>query len=261
MKLEVRELCFRYEPSAPSVLRGVTFSLPAGRVLGVVGPNGSGKTTLLRCLNRSLQPERGRVLVDGTDIAHLPRRQLARLMAVVPQARGALFSFTVEETVAMGRYPHLGRLRRAGGGDRAAVEQAMRLTGVQSLALRPLDRISGGERQRVIIARALAQEPEMLLMDEPISHLDISYQLEVLGLVRRLADERGLTVVLVLHDLGLAARYCDLMLMLCRGRREALGHPREVLSEANLRRVFKVQARVNPDDLTVTPLESLARPV
>lgn len=259
MKLKVRQLSFSYEPLGRPVLEKVGFSLEAGRVLAVVGPNGSGKTTLLRCLNRTHVPSQGEILVNETDVACMGRRRLARTMAVVPQATESLFSFTVEETVSMGRYPHLGRLKRAGARDRAAVEWAMSLTGTRDLAQRPMDRISGGERQRAIIARALAQKPEILLMDEPISHLDINYQLEILGLIRRLSREQGLTIVVVLHDLGLAARYSDRMLMLLEGRVEALGRPQEVLTEVNLRRVFRVKAQVDPSNLTVTPLKPLGR--
>ncbi|HEY66017.1 MAG TPA: heme ABC transporter ATP-binding protein [Caldilineae bacterium] len=242
MKLEIRGLSFRYN-SIPA-LEKVTFEIAGGELLGIIGPNGSGKTTLLRCLNRTLSPLAGAVLVDGHDVAHWSRQELARQMGLVPQNTAITFPFTVLEVVMMGRHPHQGILGVASERDIAIVKESLRQTNTLHLAARPITGLSGGERQRVIIARALAQEPRILLLDEPTSHLDINHQLEVLELVRRLTNERGLVTVMTSHDLNLAARYCDRLLMLEKGQVYALGTPEEVLTPANIRRVYRVEAEI-----------------
>lgn len=258
VKLEIQGVSSRYD-SIPA-LEGVTFEVTGGELLGIIGPNGAGKTTLLRCLNRTLSPLAGAVLVDGHDVAHWSRRKVARQMGLVPQNTAIAFPFTVLGVVMMGRYPHQGLLNVGGEQDIAIVKESLRQTNTLHLADRPITGLSGGERQRVIIARALAQEPRILLLDEPTSHLDINHQLEVLELVRRLTNERGLVTVLTSHDLTLAARYCDRLLMLERGQVYALGTPEEVLTPVNIRRVYRVEAEVylHPatGTLQVLPLSS-----
>ena len=242
MRFEAKGIRFSYD-SVP-VLEEVTFTAVGGEVLGIIGPNGSGKTTLLRCLNRTLSPRVGTVLIDGEDIHDLSRRDIARRMGVVPQEPGTPFPFTVWEFVLMGRYPHARPLSGTGARDLAAVEEALCLTDILALAERPVTELSGGERQRVLLARALAQEPEVFLLDEPTAHLDIGHQLEVLELVRRLTVKRELVTVLSSHDLNLAARFCDRLLLLSHGRVYAAGTPEEVLTPDRLRRVYGVEAEV-----------------
>ena len=259
MNLQIKGVSFRYD-SIPA-LEEVTFEVAGGELLGIIGPNGSGKTTLLRCLNRTLSPLAGAVLVDGHDVARWSRREIARQMGLVPQNTAITFPFTVLEVVMMGRHPHQRLLGVGSEQDIAIVKESLRQTKTLHLAARPITGLSGGERQRVIIARALAQEPRILLLDEPTSHLDINHQLEVLELVRRLTDERELVTVLTSHDLNLAARYCDRLLMLERGRVYALGTPDEVLTPANIRRVYRVEAEVHRHPATgalqILPLASI----
>lgn len=224
------------------VLRGVSFTLERGSFTGVLGPNGSGKTTLLRVLCRVLVPRRGHVLLDGHDLSRFPRRELARRVAMVGPDWRPQFEFTVAEVVALGRIPHLGPWSGESPADRRAVERALELTGTGPLAGRLLGSLSEGERQRVMIARALAQEPSLLLLDEPTSHLDISHQVQVLsllhGLTRGGVGGGGLTVLAVMHDLNLAAAWCDRLLLLHEGRVFAAGSPEEVLTPEVIRRVY-----------------------
>ncbi len=242
MRFEVKGIRFSYD-SIP-ILEDVTFTAVSGEIQGVIGPNGSGKTTLLRCLNRTLSPKMGTVLLDGDDIRGLDRREVARRIGVVPQDPGTPFPFTVWEFVLMGRYPHQTHPFIERPRDLRAVEEALRLTDTLGLAKRLVTELSGGERQRVLLARALAQEPEVFLLDEPTAHLDIGHQLEVLELIRRLTVERDLITVLSSHDLNLASRFCDRLLLLSKGRVCALGKPEEVISPEQLRRVYGVKVEV-----------------
>jgi iron complex transport system ATP-binding protein len=223
---------------ATPILQGVSFSIPRGGFTGIIGPNGSGKSTLLKCLSRVLPLERGQVLLDGKAILRYTQNEIARRMAVVAQEQRSDFSFTAREVVQLGRIPHLGRWERENVKDHVAVQRAMELTGVTHLASRPLAELSGGEKQRVFLAMALAQEPEVLLLDEPTSHLDINYQIELMDLIKNLNCGLGLTVVTVLHDLNLAAQYCQNLILLDTGRVAALGPPEQVITVANIRTVY-----------------------
>ncbi|MCE0504988.1 ABC transporter ATP-binding protein [Roseivivax sp. GX 12232] len=226
------------------VLHETSFSLPPGRVLGVVGPNGAGKTTLLRLLYRFLRPQSGSVCLDGRDIWQLSAQAVARRVAAVLQEQPTDFALTVQEIVALGRTPHR---RGFGGGfgggtgaaDRAIVEDALTRMELCGLAHRHLGTLSGGERQRVMVARALAQEPRLLILDEPTNHLDIRHQLEVLRLIRDLP----MTIVTSLHDLNMALRHCDEVLLLKEGRTCGFGPPDRVLTEAGVARAFEVRTR------------------
>ncbi|MGE5578131.1 MAG: heme ABC transporter ATP-binding protein [Syntrophothermus sp.] len=249
--LTVERLSFSYQ-GAP-VLAGIDLAVNAGEFVGVLGRNGSGKTTLFKCLTGVLPYRQGRILLFGREANRLSPREIARQVAVVPQQFSVAFPFLVEELVWMGRYAHRRRFRQESAQDHEAVEDAIRETGVASLAGRPVTALSGGELQRVAIARALAQEPRLLLLDEPTSHLDINYQIEVLDLMRRLNQKRGLAVVAVLHDLNLAAQYCNRLVLLSEGRVYADGEPGEVLTPANIRAVYGVEARVHRDALTGRP--------
>lgn len=242
MIITVKDLYFSYNGKA--VLKGVDLEVEEGEFLGILGPNGSGKTTLLKCLNRSLNVPRGKVTVHGKDVRDISRKELARTYAVVEQEVTFGFDFTVEEVVSMGRYPHLGRFEFESPAHGAIVRKAMKYTEVYSLRQKPITKISGGEKQRVMIAMALAQEPRILLLDEPTKNLDIGHTLDILDLIGKNNRSRGVTVVAVLHDLNLAARYCSRVLLLDQGRIFAIGRVRDVLSPRNIARIFGVNAVV-----------------
>lgn len=220
------------------VLRGVSCRVEPGSLLAVVGPNGSGKTTLLRVLLGLLSPTAGTVTLDGRPLGQWPRRELARAIGVVSQREEEAFPLPVEDAVLLGRYPHLGPLAPPGAADRAAVRDAMERADVLPLRRRVTDQLSGGEAQRVRVARALAQQPALLALDEPSASLDIRHEMELFGLVRRLADQ-GLGALVISHHLNLAARFADRMLLLDAGRAAACGTPAGVLTEEAVGRVFR----------------------
>jgi len=248
---------------AMRVLKEASLSAGDGEIFGIIGPNGSGKTTLLRCISQLLKPRAGRVVMDERDLAGLGKRELAREVAAVTQGQPADILFTALDVVMMGRIPHLGRFQRESGKDLEVARKAMERTGTWHFANRPVNELSGGERQRVFIARALAQEPKLLLLDEPTSNLDICAQLDILNLIRGMADDEGLTVLVALHDLNLAARYCDRMALLSRGEVTALGRPEEVLTPANIKRAFGIEVAVRRHELTstlyITPIQPAVR--
>ena len=260
-RLKVQGVEFGYK--SVRVLDGVGFEAEAGEVIGVLGPNGSGKTTLLKCMNKALKPRLGSVLVDDREVSDLTRKEIAREMGVVPQNSGVNFPFTALEIVLMGRGPSLGRFQTEGDEDLRIVKRSMKATDVLELAARPMTELSGGEKQRVIIARALAQCPKILLLDEPTLHLDVNHQLEIMDIVRHLAREQRLTVVMVSHDLNLAARYCDKLILLLEGKVLAAGKVEEVLTSENMERVFKIRGSVqydaNVNTWTVSILGALPR--
>jgi iron complex transport system ATP-binding protein len=228
-----------------SILDGVSLDLRPGELLGLVGPNGSGKTTLLRALTGLIAAD-GEVSLEGRDLARLDERAVARTAARVPQSTAYDGGFSTEELVLTGRSPHLGRFQWETPHDRAIAERAMRETRTQALAERLVAELSGGERQRVFVARALAQQTPILLLDEPTANLDIGHQVRVLGLVRRLTDQ-GLATIAAIHDLELAARFADRLLLLRAGRVLAEGRPADVLTAENLCRAYGVRALVEPD--------------
>ena len=226
-----------------AVLEGVDLEAPHGQVLGLVGPNGSGKTTLLRTLYASLRPRTGAVLIDREQLGDLPAREVARRVAVVVQETPGDLPLLVSDMVLLGRTPHRSGFGRTGADDERIAAAALTQVGALHLADQPFDGLSGGERQRVLIARALAQESTHLLLDEPTNHLDVRYQHEVLDLARRLAVENHQTVIVILHDLNLAATYCDSVLLLDGGRVVATGTPDQVLTPAHLEPVYEVSVR------------------
>jgi iron complex transport system ATP-binding protein len=241
-------------------LADVSFTIAAGEVFGVIGPNSAGKTTLLRLLTRVVAPEHGEVRLDGRSIARLAHAELARQVAVVPQDAPRPFPFSVEQLVLMGRYPHgPGRFFESAD-DRALAREAMAATGVLDLAALPLEQLSGGERQRAMLARALAQQPRLLVLDEPTSHLDLRYQAETAALIRRVNAARGMTVLLVSHDLNLAAEVCDRLLLLSRGRVARLGAPAEVLRREPLESVFNCPVVVDVNPVSGRPVVQVAWP-
>ncbi len=222
------------------ILEGVDAVFSPGRFTGIVGPNGAGKSTLVRACLGLLPPATGRVLIGGSDVRSLSRREMARRVAFVPQDTHVEFAFRVQEVVAMGRYPHLDPLEREGPADRAAVSRAMEVLELDDIARRRVTALSGGERQRVFIARALATDAPALLLDEPISSLDVGHRLDILSFLARLASE-GKAVVAVLHDIELALRFCDPLIVLAGGRAVACGPPGEILAGPRLEAVFGVR--------------------
>ena len=244
MRIEVCDARYGYGASGPEVLHGVSLTAEPGTLHGVIGPNGSGKSTLLRVIGGVARPSSGCVLWGGQDIGSLSPRQAAQLVAAVGASEVVVFPFSVEETVLMGRSPHLRFLASETSLDVAKAHEAMERTGVAHLAGRRITALSSGERQRVLIARALAQEPRALLLDEPTAHLDVNFQVEIMELVQALAHESGITTIAVLHDLNLAGRYCDRITMLSSGQVAACGAPGEVLTEEHLLDVYGVRAIV-----------------
>lgn len=227
-----------------AVLRGVDLDLPQGELLGVIGPNGCGKSSLLRAITRLLPWREGAIEVLGRALESYSQRELARRIAVVPQEETHLFAFTVAEIVAMGRTPHLGRFEVESEVDAAKVEDSLKATDTLHLAERPITELSGGEKQRVIIARALAQDPQVLLLDEPTTHLDINHQTEIHELLARLNRESGLSILCISHDLNLAAEYFDRIALMSEGRVVSCGTPSEIITQENLRSVYHSDAPV-----------------
>lgn len=237
----------------PAILQGISIELPESEFAGVIGPNGSGKTTLLRSMSRVLAPMGGSVTLDGRDIYSIPAREFARRVAVVPQDTLVAFDFSVLEIVLMGRSPRLGRFAVEGVRDTEIALEALARTGTAHLRDRQINALSGGERQRVMVARALAQEPDALLLDEPTSHLDISFQFEIMDLIKSLNRERGMTVMAVLHDLNLASQYCDRLILIGQGSVQADGSPDEVITADNIRRVYGAEVWVRKHPATSRP--------
>jgi iron complex transport system ATP-binding protein len=245
--LEVSGISCRYDGG--DVLSDVSLRLAPGDFVALAGPNGSGKSTLIRAMSRVLRPRRGRATLDGDDLYEVPARRSAQAIAVLPQESSLEFEFTCEEIVLMGRAPHLGRFEAEGARDLAVVRESMERTSTWELRHRPILELSGGERQRVLLARAFAQEPRVLLLDEPTSHLDLAFQVQILRLVRALRDEKKTAVLASLHDLNLASAYADRLVLLSGGRVAATGAPKDVLTEAVLRPVFgeELTVRAHPD--------------
>ncbi len=236
--LAAHDLSFAYAGRA--VVNGVTLEVPAGEMLGIVGPNGSGKTTLLRLLSGVLRPSGGSVSVLGRPVTEYPRRELAQLVAVVPQGGGTVFPYTVEEMVGMGRMPHLTWSGWLSERDRDICREAMRRTDTERFAGRTLDQLSGGERQRVLIARALAQEARIILLDEASSFLDLAQELGIFRTLDRLRREQGLTFVAVSHDLNLVGAFCSRVVLLRDGGVLASGPRDQTYTGANLSALFGV---------------------
>ena len=235
------------------VLKDVNLSVRCGEMLGIIGPNGSGKSTLVKGISRLLAPKKGRVLIDGQDTTHISRSELARLVAVVPQAPNLPDTYTAFEIVLMGRTPHLGLLRFEGQHDFDIAWRAMEITRTQPLAERRMDEISGGEKQRLTIARALAQESRLILLDEPTAHLDINYQVETLDFIRALCLKQNIAAVTVLHDLNLAAQYCDRLALLSGGRVHREGTPQEVITVQNIKEVYGAEVCICPHPINNLP--------
>jgi iron complex transport system ATP-binding protein len=240
MKLKVENVGFSY--AALEVLKDVCVELGASEILGIVGPNGSGKSTLIRCIDKILVPKEGSILLDGAELKKMSRMAVARKMGYVPQAAAQVFSNTVFDVVLMGRRPHLSW--QSGKRDEKIVLETLQLLNIEGLAMRDINELSGGQQQKVFIARALAQEPEVLLFDEPTSNLDIRHALEVMEIMKSLVVKKGLSAIMAIHDLNLAARYAGRLIMLNEGRIFAVGSAATVLTPENISAVYEVEVKV-----------------
>lgn len=236
------------------VVQDLDLDVLHGAVTTVIGPNGCGKSTLLKTLGRLLKPSAGEVLLDGKRIHHVATKKVAAELALLPQSPLAPEGLVVRDLVARGRHPHQSWLRQWSADDEEVVEETLRWTSIEDLADKPIDELSGGQRQRAWIAMALAQQTGLVLLDEPTTFLDLSHQIEVLDLVRMLNRDRGATVVMVLHDLNLAARYSDQIVAMRDGRIMAAGRPEDVLTVDLLREVFSLDAHIMEDPVTGKPL-------
>lgn len=237
-----------------AVLQGLNLELPPAKITAIVGANACGKSTLLRCLSRLLVPDRGQVLLDGKPVHRLPPREVARVIGLLPQSPLAPDGITVVDLVSRGRHPHQGLFARWSPEDDKAVAAALEATGTTNLADRDVDELSGGQRQRVWIALALAQQTDILLLDEPTTFLDISHQIEVLDLLTDLNHARGTTIVMVLHDLNLAARYADFLVSIVDGQVHSSGPPDTVLTEKMVQEVFGLKSLIITDPTSGKPV-------
>jgi iron complex transport system ATP-binding protein len=236
------------------VLKGINLKVKQGEIVGLIGPNASGKSTLLKGISRLIRPFSGRIFVDGKDVATIKREALARLVAAVPQNPSLPVTFTAFELVLMGRTPCLGRFRYEGKRDMEITWQAMEQTQTQYLAWRKVGELSGGEKQRLVIARALTQQPKVILLDEPTANLDIKHQISTLKFIVKLSDEQGLTAMIAQHDLNLAAQFSDRVVLLHRGTVHAKGAPSQVITAENIREVYGVEIDVYPHPTNELPL-------
>jgi iron complex transport system ATP-binding protein len=256
--LTADRVSFAYRTGAPLVVNDVSLTIAPGAMVGVLGPNGSGKTTLLKMLSGTLAPSAGEIVFDRRPLLKWQRRDLARRIALVPQDTQAPFDYTVLDIVLMGRFPHLGTFALEGPADLAIARQALAATGTSPFEDRPFATLSGGEKQRVVIASALAQSPELLLLDEPTASLDLGHQLDVQLLLTRLNRDEGVTMVLSTHDLNLAAALCRELILLRAGRVIAQGPTEEVLTPEIVRALYGVDADIRrhpaAGHLTVTPI-------
>ena len=247
MRLQVDHV--NWSVSGKPILRDVSLAVEPGSITGLIGPNGSGKSTLLRCIYRALRPDSGTITLDGNDLIRMDSRETARRVAVVLQEYPSDFQFTVGEIVSMGRNPHKGMFDRDTSMDRGIIREALVRVGLVGFSHRNFNTLSGGEKQRVIIARTLAQQAGFLVLDEPTNHLDIRHQLETMELVREL----GITTLAALHDLNIAADYCDVIHVIDRGRIVAFGKPEEVLQPDIIGEVFGVGALMGTNPLSGRP--------
>lgn len=237
-----------------TVIEALDLTVPDHRMGAIIGPNGCGKSTLLRTMARLLRPSSGAVLLDGRMIHQMPTRAVATVLGLLPQSPTCPDGIVVEDLVSRGRAPHRGTFARWTAADDEAIASAMALTGTAELATRPVDELSGGQRQRVWIAMALAQQTDLLLLDEPTTYLDLAYQIDVLELLAELNRSTGTTVVMVLHDINLAARYCDWLVAMREGTVMARGRPADVVTQDTMTRVFDLDTRVIADPVNGSPI-------
>ena len=244
--LEIKNLVCRYGDK--EVIKDISFSVNQGEILGIIGPNGAGKTTLFRAISRVINPVNGQINYQGRDLLAMPLAHRAREIAVLPQLLQIVFPYRVDDFIALGRLPHLGRLESLKNSDKEIINQAIKRTNIEELQDRLITEVSGGELQRILLAQALAQQPKLLLLDEPTTHLDIGHQVEVMDLIKQLNQQEKLTIMMVLHDLNLAGEYCDRLILMNQGRIHSIGTPAEVLTYQNIEAVYHtvVVVRENP---------------
>lgn len=250
--IEVSHLNFAY--GSRKILHDVALTVEKGNIVGLLGPNGSGKSTIMKIICGLLEDHDDSVKVFGKQLSSLSRKEIARLVSMVPQESFFSFPFSVLEVVIMGRYPHIDTFAFESQQDIAIAHEALERCGASNLASRKIHELSSGERQRVVFARTLAQQPDVLLLDEPVSFLDIKYQVDLYDIVRKLAREKKCAVLTVLHDFNLAAEYCDEIYLLSDGEIKAGGDVMEVLTYSNLKNVFNTEIYVDTNDLTGKPL-------
>jgi iron complex transport system ATP-binding protein len=235
------------------VVKGVSFAVTKGSIFGLIGPNGSGKTTLFRCICALMKPWGGSVFLCDEDVSTMPKKKLAQKAAFIPQIHTVTFPYTVEEYVLMGRYPHRGRMMPFTSEDRRIVAETLEMLDLAEVRSQRIQRLSGGEMQRVFLACGLAQKPEILLMDEPTTHLDIGHQIRLLDLVEDLSHASGLTVLVTLHDLNLASLYCTSIALMDYGQIHVQGSPEEVLTAENIQHVYEARVEVGKDPVSLKP--------
>ena len=255
--IEVHSVSFRYHEDW--VLQDVSFRVERGEFVGVIGPNGSGKTTLLKILYRLLSPQKGEVLFELAPLKKMNRNDIAKRIAVVSQEAQLLFPFSVLETVLMGRSPYLGQLMFESEKDLEIAKRAMEWTNILPFSERPMDELSGGERKRVFIARALAQEPEVILLDEPTANLDIHHQMDFLNLILTLNREKGLTIVMASHDMNIASEFCDRLILFQRGRIYKMGTPEEVITKEHIESVYGCEVWIDQNPVSGMPRINLSK--
>jgi iron complex transport system ATP-binding protein len=240
------------------VLMSISFELEAGEFLAICGPNGSGKSTLLKAVQRLIPFVQGEIVIQGRSLFQLKTRDIASKIAYVPQVSEPIFDFSVEETVTMGRYLHqINRFQGPGARDRAVIEEVMHLTEISSFRKKKVSQLSGGERQRVLIARALAQDTPIIVLDEPSSHLDLNYQLQIYGLLKRLQQEKGKAIIVAEHNLNLVSPYCHCLMFLKQGRIESSGRPEEIINRDTIRKVFGIEVDIRENVFSGLPEISL----
>jgi iron complex transport system ATP-binding protein len=239
--------------AAKLVMENISFAIDEAQIMAIIGPNGSGKTTLLKIINGTLFPDAGQMLIDGKDTSRWSRKDIAQKVAIVPQETAVIFPFYAEEIVLMGRFPHLSNYRFEDKKDYRIVHEAMEKTDTLTFAARRFDELSAGERQRVLIARALAQEPKVLLLDESTVFLDLKHQAQFLDLLRQLNTAQQLTVIFVTHDINLAAQHADRIILLYSGKIYAIGKPAEVITAANIKKVYDVDSLIDQNPQSGLP--------
>jgi iron complex transport system ATP-binding protein len=253
--ISAKNINFSY--AAKPVMEDVSFAIDEAQIVAIIGPNGSGKTTLLKIINGTLFPDAGQMLIDGKETSRWSRKDIAQKVAIVPQETAVIFPFYAEEIVLMGRFPHLSNYRFEDKKDYRMVREAMEKTDTLSFAAQRFDELSAGERQRVLIARALAQEPKVLLLDESTVFLDLKHQVQFLTLLQQLKTAQQLTVIFVTHDINLAAQHASRIILLYSGKIYAIGKPAEVITAANIKEVYDVDSLIDQNPQSGLPRMTL----
>ena len=255
IKLQAKDMDFGYNSS--KILQNVNFEIAPSKLVTIVGPNGSGKSTLIKCIDRILAPQGGSILIDRKDVTKMTRMDMAKYLSYVPQSSVRIFPTNVFDTILMGRRPHIGWLGSERDEDK--VWEVLRLLDIERLAMSNFSELSGGQQQKVLIARALVQEAEVMLLDEPTSNLDIWHQLDVMNIIRDVVKKKEITAIMALHDLNLASYYSDRVIMMNRGKIIAAGDPQSVITEENIAKVYRVEAAVRSlsDRPVIMPLRQI----